>query len=46
MNIIQEIDKEQLEKLSAGKTIPEFGPGDTVIVNVKVVEGEHARSGL
>jgi large subunit ribosomal protein L19 len=43
MNIIQEIDKEQLEKLSAGKTIPEFGPGDTVIVNVKVVEGERSR---
>jgi large subunit ribosomal protein L19 len=43
MNIIQELDKEQLEKLSAGKTIPEFGPGDTVIVNVKVVEGERSR---
>ena len=43
MNIIQELDKEQLEKLSAGKTIPEFGPGDTVIVNVKVVEGERTR---
>jgi len=43
MNIIQEIDQEQLEKLSAGKTIPDFGPGDTVIVNVKVVEGERSR---
>lgn len=43
MNIIQELDKEQLEKLSAGKTIPDFGPGDTVIVNVKVVEGERTR---
>jgi large subunit ribosomal protein L19 len=43
MNVIQEIDKEQLEKLSAGKTIPDFGPGDTVIVNVKVVEGERSR---
>ncbi|MDO8978536.1 MAG: 50S ribosomal protein L19 [Afipia sp.] len=43
MNIIQEIDKEQLEKLSVGKTIPDFGPGDTVIVNVKVVEGERSR---
>ena len=43
MNLIQEIDKEQLEKLSAGKTIPDFGPGDTVIVNVKVVEGERSR---
>ena len=43
MNIIRELDKEQLEKLSAGKTIPDFGPGDTVIVNVKVVEGERSR---
>ena len=43
MNVIQEIDREQLEKLSANKTIPDFGPGDTVIVNVKVVEGERTR---
>ena len=43
MDLIQELNKEQLEKLSAGKTIPEFGPGDTVIVNVKVVEGERTR---
>ncbi len=43
MDLIQELNKEQLEKLSAGKTIPDFGPGDTVIVNVKVVEGERSR---
>ena len=43
MDLIQELDKEQFEKLSAGKTIPDFGPGDTVIVNVKVVEGERSR---
>jgi large subunit ribosomal protein L19 len=43
MDIIQEINKEQLEKLSAGKTIPDFGPGDTVTVNVKVKEGERTR---
>lgn len=43
MDIIQQIDKEQLDKLSAGKTIPDFGPGDTVIVNVKVKEGERSR---
>jgi large subunit ribosomal protein L19 len=43
MNVIQELEKEQVAKLSAGKSIPEFGPGDTVIVNVKVVEGERAR---
>jgi large subunit ribosomal protein L19 len=43
MNIVQQLEKEQLEKLSAGKTIPEFAPGDTVQVNVKVVEGERSR---
>ena len=43
MNIIQQINKEQIEKLSAGKTIPDFAPGDTVLVNVKVVEGDKSR---
>ena len=43
MNLIQQLEKEQLDKLSAGKTIPDFEPGDTVIVNVKVVEGERTR---
>jgi len=43
MNIIQQLEKEQVEKLSAGKTIPDFGPGDTVLVNVKVVEGDKSR---
>ena len=43
MNILQQLEKEQAEKLAAGKTIPDFEPGDTVIVNVKVVEGERTR---
>jgi large subunit ribosomal protein L19 len=43
MNLIQQIEKEQLDKLTAGKVIPDFEPGDTVIVNVKVVEGERTR---
>ena len=43
MNIIQQLDKEQVAKLSAGKEIPDFGPGDTVLVNVKVVEGDKSR---
>ena len=43
MNLIQELEKEQVAKLSAGKEIPEFQPGDTVLVNVKVVEGERTR---
>ena len=43
MNIIQQLEKEQVEKLSAGRTIPDFQPGDTVLVNVKVVEGSRSR---
>jgi large subunit ribosomal protein L19 len=43
MNLIQQLDKEQMAKLSAGKVIPDFEPGDTVLVNVKVVEGERTR---
>jgi large subunit ribosomal protein L19 len=43
MNLIQTIEQEEMARLSAGKTIPEFQPGDTVIVNVKVVEGERSR---
>jgi large subunit ribosomal protein L19 len=43
MNIIQQLEHEQVQRLTAGKTIPEFAPGDTVTVNVKVVEGERSR---
>jgi large subunit ribosomal protein L19 len=43
MNLIQIIEQEEAARLSAGKDIPEFQPGDTVIVNVKVVEGERSR---
>src|SRR6187431_2151589 len=43
MNLIAQLEKEQMEKLSANKDIPDFGPGDTVLVNVKVVEGERTR---
>src|SRR5437667_10490361 len=43
MNLIQQLEKEQFDKLAATKAIPEFGPGDTLIVNVKVVEGERSR---
>jgi large subunit ribosomal protein L19 len=41
MNLIKELEQEQMTKL--GKTIPPFEPGDTVSVNVKVVEGERTR---
>ncbi|HUD49953.1 50S ribosomal protein L19 [Parvibaculum sp.] len=43
MNIIEQIEQEQMGSLSGGKEIPDFAPGDTVIVNVKVVEGERSR---
>ncbi|GGF45944.1 hypothetical protein GCM10007301_01810 [Azorhizobium oxalatiphilum] len=43
MNIIQTLEAEQAARLSESKTIPDFQPGDTVIVNVKVVEGERSR---
>lgn len=41
MNIIQQLEQEQIAKLA--KTIPDFQAGDTVIVNVKVKEGERSR---
>ena len=43
MNIIQTIEAEQVAKLAAARPIPEFAPGDTIIVNVKVTEGERSR---
>ena len=43
MNLLKEIENEQVAKLTAGKEIPDFQPGDTVLVNVKVVEGERSR---
>ena len=43
MNIIEQLDAEQIAKLSEGKAIPAFQPGDTVQVNVKVKEGERSR---
>ena len=43
MNLIQTLEKEQVDKLSAGKEMPDFGPGDTLLVNVKVIEGEKTR---
>ena len=43
MNIIAELEAAQAAKLLAGKTIPAFAPGDTVVVNVKVKEGDRIR---
>ncbi|MEZ0214203.1 MAG: 50S ribosomal protein L19, partial [Xanthobacteraceae bacterium] len=43
VDIIAAMDAEQIVKLSEGRAIPDFQPGDTVIVNVKVKEGERTR---
>src|ERR1051326_8362963 len=43
MHLIKELEQEQIGRLTAGKEIPDFAPGDTLLVNVKVVEGERSR---
>ena len=43
MDLIKQLEQEQMAKLSGGKRLPDFEPGDTVIVNYKVVEGERSR---
>ncbi len=43
MNLIQQLEQEQVAKLSANREIPDFQPGDTLLVNVKVKEGERSR---
>ena len=43
MNIIENIEKEQIEKLMEGKSLPNFKPGDTLKVHTKVKEGDRER---
>jgi large subunit ribosomal protein L19 len=43
MNIIEQLEKEQASAVAAKRAVPDFAPGDTVIVNVKVVEGDRSR---
>ena len=43
MNIIEKIEKDQIEKLQSERKIPDFSPGDTIKVDVKVVEGTRER---
>jgi len=43
MNIIEQLDAEQMQRLSEVRKIPESQPGDTLVVNVKVKEGERSR---
>ena len=41
MNLISKLEQEEIERL--GKTVPDFSPGDTVVVSVNVVEGQRKR---
>jgi large subunit ribosomal protein L19 len=43
MNVIEELEQEEAQRLTAGKKIPVFAPGDTVRVNVRIKEGERER---
>jgi large subunit ribosomal protein L19 len=43
MNLLQQIEREQVEKLAASRPVPKFEPGDTVRVMVRVIEGERER---
>jgi large subunit ribosomal protein L19 len=44
MNIIQRYEAAEIARLTANRAVPEFGPGDTVRVMVRVVEGERTRA--
>jgi large subunit ribosomal protein L19 len=44
MNLLQQFEADQKARLLAARPVPEFGPGDTVRVMVKVVEGERTRT--
>ena len=43
MNVIQQLEQEELARVSANREVPAFAPGDTVVVNVNVVEGTRKR---
>jgi large subunit ribosomal protein L19 len=43
MNLLQQIEREQVERLAANRPVPVFEPGDTVRVSLRVVEGERER---
>jgi large subunit ribosomal protein L19 len=43
MNLLQQLEQEQVDKLVAQRAVPDFRPGDTVKVSVKVVEGDRER---
>jgi len=43
VNLIEILEQEEIQRLTGGQPMPEFGPGDTVVVNVNVVEGNRKR---
>jgi large subunit ribosomal protein L19 len=43
MNLIQELEREQAEKITAKRKLADFAPGDTVVVSVRITEGERSR---
>jgi large subunit ribosomal protein L19 len=43
MNIVEKISKDQVDKVVESRSVPEFGPGDTLKVHVKVIEGTRER---
>ena len=44
MNLIQTLEQEEIQRLTEGKEMPVVGPGDTVVVNVNVIEGTRKRT--
>ena len=44
MNIIEQLEQEQIKAITAKRSVPEFGPGDTLKVMVKVIEGNNTRN--
>lgn len=43
MNVVEKLEKQQMDRLAQERPVPEFAPGDTLRVNVKVVEGTRER---
>ena len=43
MNMIEQLEKEEVARVTSGKTVPDFSPGDTVSVNVRIREGDRER---
>jgi large subunit ribosomal protein L19 len=43
MNVIQQLEREEADRLTSARKIPEFRPGDTLRVNVRIREGERER---